>query len=59
MRMRESSADDIQILKIADQHFLHDLQQFWQRSTFFVVVQGALLTVSTSEAEGGDPRARC
>ena len=49
---------DIEILKIADHHFLHDLQQFWQRSTFFVLVQGGLLSVFASIAEGDDDEQR-
>jgi hypothetical protein len=42
---------DIEILKIADQHLLHDLKQFWQRGNFFVLVQGGILSVFTGVAK--------
>jgi hypothetical protein len=42
------------MLKMADQHFLHDLVQFWQRGTFFVLLQGALFSVFASTGSEGE-----
>ena len=36
---------DIEILRIAAEHFRHDIDAFWSHSSFFLVIQGALVTV--------------
>jgi hypothetical protein len=45
------SSVELERLKLADHHFLHDLQQFWQRARFFVLLQGALFSVFASIAD--------
>jgi hypothetical protein len=44
---------NLEMLKLADQHFLFDLEQFWQRARFFVVIHGALFSVFVSIADDG------
>lgn len=43
--VQDWSAADVEMLKIAGEHFRHDLSIFWTHSNFFLLIQGALLSV--------------
>jgi hypothetical protein len=44
---------DTEVFKLVHMHYLHDLSLFWQRSNFYLLVEGALVTgfASSTEAE--------
>jgi len=37
---------DLEVFKVVVEHFRHNLEIFWQHYVLFIVIQGALLTVS-------------
>jgi hypothetical protein len=49
---------DLELLRLASEHFRHDLQLFWQQTGFFAVLQGFFVTAVASalvEGEGKGP----
>jgi len=46
-------ADDIEILKILQAHYLQDLREFWVRNNMYLVINGALISVYASTANKG------
>ena len=39
---------EFEIYKLASEHFRHDLTQFWNHSSFFALLQGALISVAVT-----------
>ena len=43
-------ADDIELLKMLQTHYLQDLREFWVRNNMYLVINGALVSVYASTA---------
>lgn len=48
---------DIRVFEAIQRHYLQDIQQFWQRSNFFLLIQGALISVYLTSAQDEAVRA--
>jgi hypothetical protein len=54
--LAEIQESEVDIYKIAVEHFRHDLTQFWNHSSFFALLQTALISVAMTSLRPYDPK---